>query len=74
MSEPLEFKLTIDASLVDYFLNVGHESQDQVADSLIDFLASFLNDTRYPLAARRVGEREIVLKHRSKAFADPIFD
>lgn len=74
MTEPLEFKLTIDASLIDYFLNFGHESPDQVADSLIDFLASFLNDTRYPLAARRVDEREIVLKYRPKAFADPIFD
>jgi len=73
MAEKLTINLSIDSSLVEYFLEAGHEDEDHVAECLVDFLSSFLNDTRYPLAAKKTGVREIELKYRLRAFADPIF-
>ncbi len=73
MAEKLMINLSIDTSLVDYFLEAGHEDEEHVAACLVDFLAAFLNDTRYPLTARKTGEREIELKYTLRAFADPIF-
>lgn len=73
MTEQIVINLSIDSSLVQYFIEAGHEDEEHVASCLVNFLASFLNDTRYPLAARRTGERDILLKYRLKAFADPIF-
>lgn len=65
--------LCVDSSLSEYFAAAGHASDVDAKDSLVAFMASFLNDTRYPLAACRTGEREILLSYRLKAFADPIF-
>ncbi|SHI78632.1 hypothetical protein SAMN02745165_00873 [Malonomonas rubra DSM 5091] len=73
MSEKFTITLAIDSSLVKYFIEAGHEDEEHVAGCLIDFVADFLNDTRYPLAAKRTGEREILLKYQLRAFADPIF-
>lgn len=73
MAEKLTINLSIDASLIDYFLEAGHEDEAHVTATLVDFLASFLNDTRYPLAAHQIGEREIELRYKLRPFADPIF-
>lgn len=73
MAEKLTINLSIDTSLVNYFMKAGHQDEEHVASCLVDFLASFLNDTRYPLAAQRTGEKEIELTYRLRAFADPIF-
>jgi len=73
MATQLVINLAIDSSLVDYFINVGHEDAEHVENCLVDFFTSFLNDTRYPLTAKQVGEREILLKYKLRAFSDPIF-
>lgn len=73
MTEKLVINLSIDSSLVDYFIEAGHENEADATATLVNFLASFLNDTRYPLAAHQTGERDILLKYNLRAFADPIF-
>ncbi|WP_303722891.1 hypothetical protein [Malonomonas rubra] len=47
MAKQLTINLSIDSSLVDYFIQAGHEDEDHVADCLVDFFTSFLNDTRW---------------------------
>lgn len=73
MTEKLVIGLTIDQSLIDYFIEGGHEDENHAAATLVDFLANFLNDTRYPFEANKTGAREIELKYHLRPFADPIF-
>ncbi len=74
MAEKMVVSLCIDSSLLDYFVTAGGDGVKGTAeDSLVNFLASFLDDTSYPLAARRTGDREILLSYQLKAFSDPIF-
>lgn len=73
MTDKFVINLSIDASLVKYFIEAGHETEAFATDDIVAFLAAFLNDTRYPLAAKRTGEHDIELSYRLRAYADPIF-
>lgn len=73
MSDKMVISLRIDSSLTDYFAKAGHATEENAEACLVDFLANFLNDTRYPLTASRTGKQEILLSYRLKAFSDPIF-
>jgi len=75
MSEQVTVRVVIDEPLVKYFEEGMARSHVECSaeEELTEFLAMILNDTMYPMSSRRVGEREIHLTYRPKAYADPIF-
>jgi len=75
MSGTVEIRIVVDAPLVQYFedgIRKDHLAVS-VEEELVQFLATLLGETNYPMSSRKVGEKEIHLGYRPKAFADPIF-
>lgn len=74
-AEELVVRLVIAPSLHAYFADGVRHGQDSVSpeDELVYFLTMLHNDTIYPIASARRGDREIRLTYQPRAFADPIF-
>jgi len=75
MAGTVEIRVVVDAPLVQYFaegIRKDHIAAS-VEEELVEFLATLLGESSYPMSSRRVGAAEIHLNYRPKAFADPIF-
>jgi len=75
MPESIEIKIVIDPSLAKYFEEgmAKQHIQATTAEGITEFLATFLNDSRYPIDSSKTNEQEIHLSYRLRSFADPIF-
>jgi hypothetical protein len=75
MSESIEIKILIAANLFEYFAEgiQKRHIEYSTTEEITRFLAMILNDSMYPIAVTKTGDREIQLSYRPRAFADPIF-
>ena len=75
MSENIEIRVVIDSSLVRFFAEGMRRRHIDLSiqEELTEFLAMVLNDTMYPIITSKIGDHEIHLGYRPRAFADPIF-
>lgn len=71
----LTITVTIDRSLRDHVEeNLARRDPALGAgDAIAGLLAMILNDSAYPIEARRTGDREIRLAYHLRSFSQPIF-
>ena len=75
MPQTLEIQLTVDASLIDHVREGLRQTHSPAApeDVIVNLLAGVLDESDLPLAARKNGERGILVSYHLRSFSEPIF-
>jgi len=73
--QDVKIEITIDHSLLEHFReNLARQGSPRLAEEAITSLvASILDDSTYPIEAKKAGEREIRIAYHLRSFSQPIF-
>jgi hypothetical protein len=71
-----EIRMVIDDSLLKHIQEKLKEQQvdDNPEDVITSFLEAILNNSDYPLAAKKTGEKEIKVSYHLHSFSTTFFD
>ena len=75
MVQTLEIQLTVDDSLIDHVREGLRQTHSTAApgDVIVNLLTVVLDRSDLPLAAKKNGERGILVSYRLRSFSEPIF-
>jgi len=76
MQQSSKIEICIDPSLLDHFTeNLGrHNSNTTPETAIVELITSILDDSAFPIEARRSGKNQIQVAYHLRSFSQPIFD
>ena len=75
MQQDTKIEITIDHSLVEHFEeNLARREYKKVPeDAIAGLIATILNESPFPIAAKQIGDRKVRITYHLRSFSRPIF-
>ena len=75
MPRTLDIRLTVDDSLIDHVREGLRQTHSTAVpeDVIVNLLTGILDGSDLPIAAKKNGERGILVSYHLRSFSDPIF-